>query len=91
VDTGATSHVTIHLNGGVNHCKTDVTTCGARGVAAEASYEMDIPAIHCDATGQQCFLVGLNDVQISDQFNFDLFSMMRVMLEGFELGGNAVS
>ncbi len=88
-DTGATSHVTKHSKGGVNNCKTDVKTRGARGVAAEASYEMDIPAIYCDATGQQCFLVQLNNVQVSDQFNFNLFSMTRVMLEGFELGGNA--
>ena len=44
-DTDATSHVTKHLKGDVNHCKTDVTTLGARGVAAEASYEIDIPAI----------------------------------------------
>jgi hypothetical protein len=50
---------------------------------------MDILAIYCDATGQQCFLVQLNDVQVSDQFNFNLFGVMRVMLEGFELGGNA--
>jgi hypothetical protein len=77
------------MKGGVNHCKTDVKTRGARGVAAEANYEMDIPAIYCDATGQQCFLVRLNNVQVSDQFNFNLFSMTRVMLEGFELGGNA--
>jgi hypothetical protein len=85
-DTGATSHVTKHLKGGVNH---RITTRGARGVAAEASYETDMPAIHCDATGQQCFLVRLNNVQVSDQFNFNLFSMTRVMLEGFELVGNA--
>ncbi len=65
-DTGATSLVTKHSKGGVNHCKTDVKRHGARGVAAEASYEMDIPAIYCDATGQQCFLVQLNDVQVSD-------------------------
>ncbi len=64
-------------------------TRGARGVAAEASYEMDIPAIYCDATEQQCFLVQLNDLQVSDQFNFNLFSVMRVMLKGFELEGNA--
>ncbi len=82
-DTGTASHVTKHLKGGVNHCKTDVTTRGARGVAAEASYEMDIPAIYCDATGQQCFVVRLNNVQVSDQFNFNLFSVMRVMLKGF--------
>jgi hypothetical protein len=37
-DTGATSHVTKHSKGGVNHRKTDVKTRGARGVAAEASY-----------------------------------------------------
>jgi hypothetical protein len=88
-DTGATSHVTKHLKGGVTHCKTDVKTSGVRGVAAEASYEMDIPAIYCDATGQQCFLVQLNNMQVSDQFNFNLFSVTRVMLKGFELGGNA--
>ncbi len=58
-------------------------------MAAEASYEMDIPAIYCDATWQQCFLVRLSDVQVSDQFNFNLFSVTRGMLEGFELGGNA--
>jgi hypothetical protein len=56
-DTGTISHVTKHLKGGVNHRKTDMTSRGARGVAAEASYEMDIPAIYCDATGRQCFLV----------------------------------
>jgi hypothetical protein len=56
-DTGTTSHVTKQSKGGVNHRKTDMTTRGARGVAAEASYEMDIPAINCDASGQQCFLV----------------------------------
>jgi hypothetical protein len=88
-DTGTTSHVTKHSKGGVNHCKTDVKTCGARGAAAEASYEMDIPAIYCDATGQQCFLVRLNNMQVSDQFNFNLFSMTRVMPKGFELGRNA--
>jgi hypothetical protein len=88
-DTGATSHVPKYSKGGVNHRKTDVTTCGARGVAAEASYEMDIPAIYCDATGQQCFLVRLNNMQVSDQFSFNLFSVTRGMLEGFELGRNA--
>ncbi len=56
-NTDATSHVTKHSKGGVNHCKTDVTTHGARGVADEASYQMDIPAIYCDATGQRFFLV----------------------------------
>ncbi len=28
-------------------------------------------------------------MQVSDHFNFNLFSVTRVMLEGFELGGNA--
>jgi hypothetical protein len=56
-DTGTASHVTKHSKGGVNHRKIDLTARGVREVAAEASYEMDIPAIYCDATGQQCFLV----------------------------------
>ena len=87
-DTGATTHVTKHARGGKNHRKTDVTTRGARGEAAEASYEMDIPVYHCSASGKECFPVQLMDVQVNEHFNFNLFSVTRVMKEGWELGGN---
>ncbi len=87
-DTGATSHVTKHEDGGKSHQESDARTRGAMGGTVDASYQMDIPAFYCNKNGKEVFAVQLNDVQVNKDFNFNLFSTTKMMLNGYELGGN---
>jgi hypothetical protein len=62
-DTGATSHVTKHKEGGQKHCQTIVRTCGFAGETIQPDCEMDIPVTYIDKNGTEEFNVIFGDVQ----------------------------
>ncbi len=86
-NTGATSHVTKHARGGKKHHQKSVKTRGFAGETIEPACEMDIPVTYCDKGGTEKFDVVLGDVQTNEKFNFNLFSVTKMLLKGYKLKG----
>ncbi len=89
-DTGATSHVTNSKVGGKNHRKTTVKTRGFVGVSINPDLEMDIPVTYTCGKGKE-IEAELKDVQVNERFNFNLFSVTRMLQKGYTLKGDAKS
>jgi hypothetical protein len=53
-----------------------------------AYFKMDIPVMYCDKDGNKIRSAELKDVQVNDWFNFNLFSMTRMLGKGFKLKGD---
>jgi hypothetical protein len=77
-DTGTTSHVTKHTEGGRKHRQTNVWTCGFAGETIQPDSEMDIPVIYVDVNGTGKFVVVLGDVQTNGKFNYNLFFVTKI-------------
>jgi hypothetical protein len=52
---------------------------------------MDIPVTYCDKEGTEKFGIVLGDVQTNGRFNFNLFSVTKMLLKGYKLKGNRYS
>jgi hypothetical protein len=87
-DTGATSHVTKHKEGGQKHRQTSVCTRGFAGETIQPDYEMDIPVTYIDKNGTEKFNVILGNVQTNEKFHYNLFSVGKMLLKGYKLEGD---
>jgi hypothetical protein len=87
-DTGATSHVTKHAEGGRKHRQTSVWMCGFAGETIQLDCKMDTPVTYVDVNGTEKFDVVLGDVQTNEKFNYSLFSVTKMLLKGYQLKGN---
>ncbi len=87
-DTGATSHVTKHTDGDRKHRQTNVWTCGFAGETIQPDCEMDIPVTYVDVNGTEKFDVVLGDIQTNEKFNYNLFSVTKMLLKGYKFKGD---
>ncbi len=56
------------------------------------NFEMDIPVVYCDNDGNKIRSAELKDAQVNNRFfNFNLFSMTRMLGKGFKLKGDKKS
>ncbi len=53
-----------------------------------ANFEMDIKVMYCDKDGNEIRSAELKDVQENNWFNYNLFSLTRMLGKGFKLKGN---
>ncbi len=79
---GATSHVTKHAMGGIKQSKSavQIKRCMENMIA---NFEMDIPVMYCNKDGNEIRSAELKDVQVNNRFNFNLFSMTRMLEKRF--------
>ncbi len=87
-DTDATSHVTKHTEGGRKHRQTNVQTCKFAGETIQPDCEMDILVTYVDVNGTEKFDVMLGDIQTNEKFNYNLFSVTKMLLKGYKLKGD---
>jgi hypothetical protein len=87
-DTGATSHATKHIEGGRKHYQTNVWICGFARETIQADCEMDIPVTYVDVNGTEKSNVVLGEVQMNEKFNYNLFSVTKMLLNGYKLKDN---
>jgi hypothetical protein len=87
-DTGATSHVMKHAEGGRKHRQTSVRTRGFAGETIKPDCKMDIPVTYVDINGTEKFDVVLEDIQTNEKLNYNLFSVTKMLLKGYQLKGN---
>ncbi len=85
MDTRATSHITKHKIGVINHCGTTVKTKGiCLQVSINPELEIDIPVNYIGKDGLE-IKAELKDVQVNKNF---LFSMTKMLKKGYLLSGN---
>jgi hypothetical protein len=53
-----------------------------------ANFKMDISVMYCNKDGNKIRSAELKDVQVNNQFNFNLFSATRMLGKGFKLKGD---
>ncbi len=87
-DTGATSHVTKYATGGINRHDTAIKMKGCMNNSMTTSFEMDIPVTYCHKDGNKIRSAELKDVQVNNRFNFNLFSITRMLAKGLKLKGD---
>lgn len=88
-DMGATSHVTKYVKSGIHHCNLSIKMRRfSTNNSITASIEMDIPVVYCDKDVNKVQSVELKDIQVNKRFNFNLFSVNKVLLKGYKLKGN---
>jgi hypothetical protein len=88
-DTGATSHVTKHTEGGRKHRQTNVWTRRFAGeTIRQPDCEMDILVTYVDVNETEKFDVMLGDVQRNEKFNYNLLSVTKMLLKGYKLKGD---
>jgi hypothetical protein len=80
-DTGATSHVTKHKIGGINHCGTTVKTRGFVRESINTELEMDILVKYIGKDGLE-INAELKDMQVNENFNINLFSVTKMLKKG---------
>jgi hypothetical protein len=86
-DTRATSHVTKHKIGGINHRGTTVKTKGFVKESINPELEMVILVKYIGKEGLE-IKSELKDVQVNKNFSFNLFSMTKMIKKGYLLSGN---
>ncbi len=87
-DTGATSHVTNHAEGGTKYCQTSVQTRGFAGETIQPDCKKDIPFTYSDKNEAEKFEVVCGDVQTNEKFHYILFSVTKMLLKGYKLEGD---
>jgi hypothetical protein len=87
-DTGTTSHVTKHTEGGRKHRQTSVWTHGFTGETIQPDCEMNILVTYVDVNGTEKFNVMLGDIQTNEKLNYNLFSVTKMLLKGYKLKGD---
>ena len=53
-----------------------------------ANFKMVIPVMYCNKDGNIIRSAELKNVQVNNRFNFNLFSMTRMLEKGFKLKGD---
>jgi hypothetical protein len=86
-DTGATSHVTKHKIRGINQLGTTVKPRGIIRELINLELEMDILVKYIGKDGLE-INAELKDMQVNENFNFNLFSMTKMPKKGYLLSGN---
>jgi hypothetical protein len=56
--------------------------------STKGSVEMDIPVVYCDKNGKEVRSTELKDVQVNEGFNFNLFSVNKMLMKGYTLKGD---
>ena len=88
-DTGASNHCTFSNIGIYNTQYTGTsTTVGASGGGLEPKYHGDLHVIACNKEGMTYGKFKLKGVSYSNQYNFNLFSISRVVEQGWKLSGD---
>ena len=91
-DTGASNHSTFSRTGSINVIESDLgMTQGATGEAVAPKSAVDIPSLACDRYGNQQFEVTMTGVSLIPKGNFNIFSITRLLLAGWKIGGDANS
>jgi hypothetical protein len=52
---------------------------------------MDIPVMYCDKEGIEMSDIVLGDMQMNERFNFNLFSVTKMLLKGYKLKSDRYS
>ncbi len=87
MDTGTTSHITKHKIGGINHRGTTVNTRGFVRELINPELEMDILVKYIGKDGLE-IKAELKDMQVNKNFNFNLFSVTKMLKKGYLLSRN---
>ena len=89
-DTGATNHITPHMQG-MENMKQDKSGTGitmGNDTVAKGTHTGDLPGVRCDHQGNQLDNVVLTNVSVVPSSTFNLFSITKMQLQGWVLGGN---
>ncbi len=87
-DTGATQHSMFSSVGGMNKWECNIKTKGQIRNATSTSVLMDFKVQLCDIHGNCYGTLLLRNVQVNSSFKYNLFSINRLLKEGFMLSGN---
>ena len=88
-DTGATKHITPHTQG-MKNIRQDKSGTGitmGNDIVAKGTHTGDLPGIRCDHQGNQLNNVVLTNVSVVPSSAFNLFSITKMQLQGWMLGG----
>ena len=88
-DSGATRHCSKSAMEGIKIREASVAAQGITGPAISAEKKMDLPSAVCDRFGQEQSCVTLIDVSCRKGNNFNLFSIGRCLINGWNVSGNA--
>ena len=89
-DTGATKHITPYTQG-MKNIKQDKSGTGitmGNDTIAKGTHTGDLPGIRCDHQGNQLDNVVLTNVSVVPSSAFNLFSITKMQLQGWVLGGD---
>jgi hypothetical protein len=92
-DTAATVHTTPHKQGSVNMrlaTREDSITVG-NGSSEKASEIANIPGIICYRNGNEPSKGTLQDVTLLPTGKFNLFSLLKILKQGWKIGGGELS
>lgn len=85
-DSGATSHTTYSYRGTINKRENDVECLGATGEGIKTSL-VDLPGQFIEEDGQLGLETLLTDVHVNETYNFNLLSLTRLIMNGWEISG----
>ena len=89
-DTGATKHITPYTQG-MKNIKPDKSGTGitmGNDTVAKGTHTGVLPGIRCDHQGNQLDNVVLTNVSVVPSSAFNLFSITKMQLQGWVLGGD---
>ena len=89
-DTGATKHITPHIQG-MKNMKQDRSGTGitmGNDTVAKGTHTSDIPGVQCDHQGNQLDNIVLNNVSVVPSSACNMFSITKMQLQRLVLGGN---
>ena len=89
-DTGATKHITQYTQG-MKNMKQDRSGTGitmGNDTVAKGTHTSDLPGTQCDHQGNQLDNVVLTNVSVVPSSAFNLFSITKMQLQGWVLGGD---
>ena len=89
-NTGATKHITPHIQGKKN-MKQDRSGTGitmGNDTVPKGTHTGDLPGIRCDHQGNQLDNIVLTNVSVVPSSAFNLFSITKMQLQGWVLGSN---
>ena len=87
-DTAATTHVTFSKNGARNERKCDIVSVGHMREGVVSTSIVDIPGQFENKDGEIGLTAELTEVRYDEKYNFNLFSLSKIMRNGWSLRGN---
>ncbi|KAL7577787.1 hypothetical protein ACA910_010543 [Epithemia clementina (nom. ined.)] len=87
-DTAATKHVTRFKQGKQNVRKQAVNVTMGNNLVEKALQVCDLHGTKCNKSGQAEFEIKLRDVALVPTAAFNLFSVAKLQLQGWQLGGD---